>query len=246
MFSSAASSPSSGRCGTLDKVAVLRSLLSRAKGLIFDFDGLLADSERFHFMTYDEVFRRHGHALDQTEYDKYWTSLGHGVKGEIDRHGLDLDPVAIRREKMPIFSRYCEDGSIRLFDEAREMISVFSQMGKRLAIASGTPAGDVRAVLRNAGVEGSFEVVLGSDTILRLKPAPDVFLKTAEALGLAPRECLVFEDAEKGMYAAIEAGIPCIVIRTPPTKAFDFTSAALTAESHAEMLGLLKTLQRSA
>jgi HAD superfamily hydrolase (TIGR01509 family) len=226
----------------LDKVAVLRSLLSRAKGLIFDFDGLLADSERFHFMTYDEVFRRHGHALDQTEYDKYWTSLGHGVKGEVDRHGLDLDPVAIRREKMPIFSRYCEDGSIKLFDEAREMISVFSQMGKRLAIASGTPAGDVRAVLRNAGVEGSFEVVLGSDTILRLKPAPDVFLKTAEALGLAPAGCLVLEDAEKGMFAAIDAGIPVIIIRTPPTKGFDFSRADLTVDSHAEMLILLRTL----
>jgi len=131
--------PSNARCATLDKLAVLRSLLSRAEGLIFDFDGLLADSERFHFMTYDEVFRRYGHSLDPQEYNKYWTSLGHGVKGEIDRHGLDLDPVAIRREKMPIFSRYCEDGSIRLFDEAREMISVFSQMGKRLAIASGTP-----------------------------------------------------------------------------------------------------------
>jgi len=226
----------------LDKLAVLRSLLSRAKGLIFDFDGLLADSERFHFMTYDEVFRRHGHALDQEEYNKYWTSLGHGVKGEIDRHGLDLDPVAIRREKMPVFTRYCEDGSIRLFDEAREMIDIFSRMGKRMAIASGTPAGDVRAVLRNAGVDGLFEVVLGSDTILRLKPAPDVFLKTCEALGLSPAECLVFEDAEKGMFAAIDAGIPCVVIRTPPTRGFDFSRADLTVDSHAEMADLLRTL----
>jgi HAD superfamily hydrolase (TIGR01509 family) len=227
----------------LDKLAVLRSLLSRAEGLIFDFDGLLADSERFHFMTYDEVFRRHGHALDQEEYNKYWTSLGHGVKGEIDRHGLDLDPLEIRREKMPIFSRYCEDGSIRLYDEAREMIDAFSRMGKRMAIASGTPASDVRAVLRNAGVDGLFEVVLGSDTIPRVKPAPDVFLKTAEALGLAPAECLVFEDAEKGMFAAIEAGIPCIVIRTPATKNIDFSRADLTVESHGQMVALLRSLE---
>lgn len=227
----------------MDKLAVLRSLLSRAEGLIFDFDGLLADSERFHFMTYDEVFRRHGHALDQEEYNKYWTSLGHGVKGEIDRHGLDLDPLEIRREKMPIFSRYCEDGSIRLYDEAREMIDAFSRMGKRMAIASGTPASDVRAVLRNAGVDGLFEVVLGSDTIPRVKPAPDVFLKTAEALGLAPAECLVFEDAEKGMFAAIEAGIPCIVIRTPATKNIDFSRADLTVESHGQMVALLRSLE---
>jgi beta-phosphoglucomutase-like phosphatase (HAD superfamily) len=224
----------------LDKLSVLKKLLLSAKGLIFDFDGLLADSERFHFMTYDEVFRRYGHSLDPQEYNKYWTSLGHGVKGEIDRHGLDLDPLFIRREKMPIFTRYCEDGSIRLFDEAREMISVFSRMGKRLSIASGTPASDVRAVLRNAGVDGVFEAVLGSDTIPQVKPAPDVFLKTAEALALAPAECLVFEDAEKGMFAAIEAGIPVIIIRTPQTEGFDFSRADLTLDSHAAMVSLLR------
>jgi HAD superfamily hydrolase (TIGR01509 family) len=224
----------------LDKLSALRTLLLPARGLIFDFDGLLADSERFHLIAYDEVFRRYGHSLDEKEYYKYWTSLGHGVKGEIDRHGLDLDPLVIRREKMPIFTRYCEDGSIELFEEAREMIDVFSRMGKRLAIASGTPASDVRSVLRNAGVDGKFEVVLGSDTIPRLKPAPDVFLKTVDALGLAAAECLVFEDAEKGMFAAIEAGIPVIVIRTPQTQGFDFSRADLTVDSHAEMLGLLR------
>ena len=227
----------------MDKFSVLKRLLLPARGLIFDFDGLLADSERFHFMTYDEVFRRHGHALDQEEYNKYWTSLGHGAQGEIDRHGLDLDPLVIRREKMPIFSRYCEDGSIKLYDEAREMIDLLSRMGKRMAIASGTPAADVRAVLRNAGVEKWFEAVLGSDTIPRLKPAPDVFLKTVEALRLAPSEGLVFEDAEKGMYAAIEAGIPVVVIRTPQTNTFDFSRADLTVDSHAEMVGLLRELR---
>lgn len=226
----------------MDKLAVLKSLLASADGLIFDFDGLLADSERFHFMTYDEVFRRYGHSLDPQEYNKYWTSLGHGVKGEIDRHGLALDPVAIRREKMPIFTRYCEDGSIRLFDEAREMIDVLSRMEKCMAIASGTPASDVRAVLRNAGVIGVFDAILGSDTIPQVKPAPDVFLHAADALDLAPAECLVFEDAEKGMVAAIDAGIPVIVIRTPPTKGFDFSRADLTVDSHGEMVSLLRAL----
>jgi HAD superfamily hydrolase (TIGR01509 family) len=226
----------------LDKLATLKRLLLPAKGLIFDFDGLLADSERFHYEAYNAVFSRYGHTLDKTEYWKYWTSLGHGVQGEIDRHGLDLDPAAIRREKMPIFSRFCEDGTIGLYDDARRMIDVLAAMGKKMAVASGTPAPDVRAVLRNAGVEGLFEVVLGSDTIPRVKPAPDVFLKTAEALGLSPADCLVFEDAEKGMFAAIEAGMHVVIVRTPQTQGFDFTQADLTAESHAEMAALLETV----
>ena len=62
--------------------------------MIFDFDGVLADSEKWHFATYSEVFARHGHTIDETEYYKYWTSLGMGARGEIERFGLDLDPIA--------------------------------------------------------------------------------------------------------------------------------------------------------
>ncbi len=224
----------------MDKLATLKNLVLGAKGLIFDFDGLLADSERFHFLAYNEVFERFGHTIDETEYYKYWTSLGHGVRGEIERHNLDLDPVEIRREKMPIFSRYCEDGSIGLFDEATEIIESMSRLGKTMAIASGTPSGDIRAVLRNAGMTDTFEIILGSDTVPKIKPAPDIFLETLSQIGLKAKECVVFEDAEKGMFAAIEAGIPVIVIRNQQTKGFDFDRADLTVESHSEMVDLLQ------
>ncbi|UCG52961.1 MAG: HAD family phosphatase [Candidatus Latescibacterota bacterium] len=224
----------------MDKISQLRQLLRRARGLIFDFDGLLADSERYHFLSYNEVFARYGHVIDETEYYRYWTSLGLGVTGEIERHGLDLDPSAIRNEKMPIFTRYCEDGSIPIRDEAREMLETLSKTGKTMAIASGSPSTDVRAVLRNAGVENLFDVILGSDLVPKIKPAPDLFLRTLEAFGLPADECLVLEDAEKGMFAAITAGIPVIIIRTPETKSADFGRADLTVESHTEMIELLK------
>jgi beta-phosphoglucomutase-like phosphatase (HAD superfamily) len=162
------------------------------------------------------------------------------VRGEIERHGLDLDPTAIRTEKMPIFSKYCEDGSIGLFDEAAEIVSLLARLGKTLAIASGTPAGDIRAVLRNAGFEDTFKVILGSDTVPKIKPAPDIFLKTLSRIELRGEECVVFEDAEKGMFASIEAGIPVVVIRTPQTKRFDFSRADLTLDSHAETLDLVR------
>lgn len=224
----------------MDKLAIFKRLVLDAKGLIFDFDGLLADSERFHFLAYNEVFEQFNHSLDETEYYKYWTSLGHGVRGEIERHNLNLDPVAIRRDKMPIFSRYCEDGSIGLFDEAKEIIETLSHTGKTMAVASGTPAPDIRAVLRNAGLEGAFEVILGSDTIPKIKPAPDIFLETLSQIGLKAEECVVFEDAEKGMFAAIEAGIPVVIIRNAQTQGFDFSRADLTIDSHAETVELLR------
>lgn len=224
----------------MDKAQVLARLAGSARGFLFDFDGLLADSERFHYEAYNEVFARYGHTLDKNEYWKHWTSLGEGVDGEIRRHGLKLDPLEIRRQKMPIFSRYCEDGTVRLWKEAKAMVRRFAAAKKKMAVASGTPSGDVRAVLRNEGIDDLFHLVIGSDTVPRVKPAPDVFLKTAEALALAPHECLVFEDAEKGMFAAVAAGMPVIVIRTPQTAGFDFSRADLVVESHSEMIELLE------
>ncbi len=214
--------------------------MRRAKGFILDFDGFLADSEKYHYLSYTEVFARYGHEIDETEYYKYWTSLGHGAKGEIERHNLDVDPLAIREEKVPIFSRYCEDGSIKLFPEAKEFLACLTATGKTLAIASGSFAPDIRAVLKNAGVDDCFKTILGSDTVPRIKPAPDIFLKTLEVIGLKAADCVVFEDAEKGMFAAIEAGIPVVIVLTEQTKGFDFSRANLVAGSHAELVDLAK------
>jgi beta-phosphoglucomutase-like phosphatase (HAD superfamily) len=72
--------------------------------VIFDFDGILVDSERHHMAAYNAVFQKYGHTLDETEYFKYWTSLGHGPAGEIERHKLNIDPAEIRRQKRPTFS----------------------------------------------------------------------------------------------------------------------------------------------
>ena len=98
----------------MNKQAEFTRLLEAAHAIIFDFDGVLACSERWHFVTYEEVFTRYGHTLDETEYYKYWTSLGHGARGEIERHDLDLDPVAIRAEKQPLFTERCRGGAAGL------------------------------------------------------------------------------------------------------------------------------------
>jgi HAD superfamily hydrolase (TIGR01509 family) len=225
----------------LDKQRTLIRLLDAAKAVIFDFDGVLADSEKYHFVTYREVFARYGHTVDETEYYKYWTSLGRGAVGEIERHGLDLDPLAIRAEKLPLFSEYCRDGSIKLYAEVGEMLELLSEAGKMLTIASGTASYDIEAILKNAGVADKFLEIVGSDTVPSIKPAPDLFLAMLERLDLEPSECLVIEDAEKGVQAAIDAGIPVVVIRTRETKDFDFSRADLTLESHAELLELLRT-----
>ena len=74
----------------------------------------------------------------------------------------------------------------------------------------------------------------------RAKPAPDLFLAMLERIDLEPRECLVIEDAEKGMQAAIAAGLPVVVVRTRETREFDFSPADLVLDSHAELLEMMR------
>jgi beta-phosphoglucomutase len=224
----------------LDKPVKLEAIVKPAKGIIFDFDGVLADSEKYHFLSYKEVFAGYGHSVNETEYYKYWTSLGLGAKGEIDRHKLDIDPARIIEEKIPIFSRYCRDGSIRLYKEAKEIVSLFAKAGKRMAVASGSHRQDILAILENEGMENYFTAINGKESVSKTKPDPEVFLNSAKALGLTKNECVVFEDAEKGMFAALDAGIPVVVVKSRETRGFDFSQADLVLDSLSELLDLLK------
>ena len=208
--------------------------------VIFDFDGVLVDSERHHMAAYNAVFQKYGHTIDEEEYYKYWTSLGLGPKGEIERHNLSIDPQRIRDEKRPIFSEYCRSGTIRFFPEAHQVVERLARAGKVLTIASGSVRADIEAVLANEGLAGVFAAIVGSDTVAALKPAPDIFLRVLAMVGAAPSEALVFEDAEKGVGSAIAAGIPVVVVRTKETRLIDFRGADLVLESHAELLELAR------
>jgi HAD superfamily hydrolase (TIGR01509 family) len=185
--------------------------------------------------SYNAVFQKYGHTLDPVEYAKYWTSLGHGPKGEIERHKLDIDPLAIRREKRPIFSELCRNGTVQFFPEARELVSLLVRANKTLAIASGTMKVDIDAILKNEGLLETFVSVVGSDTAA-LKPDPESFEMVLEEVGASPSEAVILEDAEKGVSAANVAKIPVVVIRTPETRTIPFEGADLVLESHEELI----------
>jgi len=215
--------------------------LEQSKGIIFDFDGLLADSEPYHYLAYNEVFERYGHSLDKDEYWVEWTSKGKGIAGEIERHNLDLgiDPIELRKQKFEVYSRYCEDGDIRLFPEAIKVVE-FLKTRFPLAIASGSWGHDIRAILKNAGVEHLFENILGKESASKEKPHPDIFIKAAETLECPASQCVVIEDALKGLNASKAAKMRCIIIRNQLNLNFDFSRADLVLSSLSEFAALLR------
>lgn len=226
-----------------DQTKKLNQLLDNSQGVLLDFDGLLADSEPYHYLAYNEVFERYGHTIDQDEYWIEFTGKGKGIKGEVERYNLKLDVSHedMRQQKFDVYSRYCEEGDIKLFPGARELADNLGST-HRFIIASNSWEHDIRAILRNAEANHLFEKIIGKNPgKLREKPHPDIFIKAANEIGLEPSQCIVLEDALKGLKAAKEAGAPCIIIRNPLNQNCDFEEADCILPSLEEFsLGLSK------
>lgn len=206
--------PLDGRCILTCNDALLKDLLRDSELLLFDFDGVLADSEPFYRESWNRALEPWNHIIDEEEYWLHWSSLGEGLEGEIRRHSLHrVDAETAQANQKRIFEEFCLEGMIPLFhgvnDLLRTLISLQEHGGMKLAIASNTSAGLVRQVLTKNDAPVPF--IVGGDG-LRKKPSPDIFLRAASLMGVSPASTLVFEDALKGILAADRGGFRSVFV----------------------------------
>ncbi len=220
----------------------LNSIFEHCQGVIFDFDGLIVDSEPFHYRAYSEVFKKYGHTIDPEEYWVEFTSKGKGIAGEIERYNLKIDvkPEDMRREKFGIYSGFCQSGEIKLFPDARRLVELL-RTKYSIAIASGSWGHDIRTILGHADAQHLFPIILGKESATREKPHPDIFLNAAQAMGCPPAGCVVLEDALKGLDAAKQAGMACIIVRNKLNQNIDFHGADLIVSGLSEVLSLMES-----
>ena len=169
-----------------------------------------------------------------------WTSKGQGIAGEIERHNLELhiDPIKLREQKFEVYSQYCQNGDIKLFPEA---IKVVRQLKANLpvAIASGSWKHDIRTILKNSDAEYLFDNILGKESATKEKPHPDIFINAAKSLHCHASQCMVIEDALKGLIAAKAANMTCIIILNQLNQKIDFSEADLVFPSLSEFSATL-------
>jgi HAD superfamily hydrolase (TIGR01509 family) len=203
----------------------LRELLRARPALLLDFDGLLVDSEPLHFESFRRAFSRFGHAVDKQEYWRHFTHLGEGPEGEIRRHGLERVPAdVVRRDKDSIFAALCAQHPPAPRPGAALLLETLSRTRWPHLIASNTLSSDIERMLLHL-LRAEAPRIVGSDG-RPPKPAPDIYLAAAEALGRPPAGCVAVEDTLKGLQAAQAAGMQCIVVPGPQTARFEFPGAA--------------------
>jgi len=210
--------------------------------LIFDLDGLLADTERLHCQAYQMTFLEHGITLQELDYCEHWVRFGRGIADWVTLNNLAIDPDALRLRKS---EHYCAllNASLRPMDGALELLDAFHGQ-IRLALASSSYRDAINGVLVGLNMAHFFDVVVSGLDVAAVKPAPDIFLKAAHDLGLRPEECIVLEDAEKGVLAAHSAGMRCIAVPNDYTRHHDFSRATRICSSLKEITAeLLQSLE---
>lgn len=179
--------------------------------LIFDCDGTLVDSMPAHYRAWADTLARHG--IEFTErrfYELAGVPTDRVAATVAAEQGVTLDPVAVARQKDEQFLR-CLD-RVEAFEPvaavAREYRGVLP-----MAVASGSSRSLVERELAHLGMLDWFDVVLCAEDVPVPKPAPDIFLVAAQRLGMEPFRCIVYEDSDLGIQAAIAAGMQFVDAR---------------------------------
>jgi len=187
------------------------------RAAVFDFDGVLVDSEPLHFRSLRDALRPEGVEITEEDYRERLLAYDdrEAIRIALEHHGESADPARRQRieaRKVDIFARLIPE--VPVFDGARDLVRTLeAQMP--LAIASGARHDEVDAILRGVGLRDAFLAIVGAEDAERTKPDPSPYLEAARRLaartpGLAPAECVAFEDSMAGIAAALGAGMKVV------------------------------------
>ena len=207
----------------------------RIKALIFDFDGLILDTETPDYQTWQSIYRDHGFELPQDEWGKIVGGWGISTFDAAAHLSLlsqgRLDSVSLR-------DRHRSESSALLLSQpvlpgVIDTLRQAKQLGLKLAIGSSSPHSWVDMHAKRLGIFDYFDTVVCEDEvgIGRTKPYPDVYLAALKQLQVQKNEAVVFEDSPNGVRAARTAGIFVVAIPNPVTSLLTFEGANLTLRS---------------
>ena len=203
--------------------------------LVLDFDGLILDTETCTYDAVVDIFRDHGLELDLARWQAilgtadrpHWTEW---LADELGRP-VDRDTLVAQREK----ARMAALVTLPPCAGVEDLLAAAAGAGVPCAVASSSSAEWVVPHLERVGLRDRFAAVVTSDDVggdpRRTKPAPDLFLAAAAAVGQPPARCVALEDSPNGVRAAKAAGMAVVAVPGPMTAGLDFGGADLVVPS---------------
>ena len=218
------------------------------RAIVFDFDGLILDTEEPVYRSWVEVYEAHGEELPFEEWVQIVGSTTTGFHPQRhleERLGRPLTKEVLdrridRRTEL-VLANALLPGVVDHLDAAREL-------GLGLGVASSSTADWVRGHLHRLGILDRFQCLRCRDDVEHAKPEPDLYLAVTACLGVGPSEAVAIEDSPNGVTAAKRAGMRCVAIPNSITASLDFTGADLVLDSLSDvtLVELLERLTASA
>ena len=204
--------------------------------LVFDFDGLIMDSESPVYQAWLEIFEAHDAELPLD----VWIDCVGRAKGFFDPHaylesqtGEKFDRAEMKKAKRARFAEMIE-GS-KALPGVEQYFADAKKLGLKLGLASSGSRDWAEGQLKRLGLFDVFDCVRTRETVEHAKPEPDLFLSALEGLGASPAEAIAFEDSPNGIESAKRAGLFCVAVTNPITQAQDVSKADLRLDSLADM-----------
>ena len=185
------------------------------KGIIFDLDGVICSTDEYHYQAWKALADRLGIYFDRTINNRLrGVSRMESLEIILEKAACEYTPeekAAFAEEKNALYRQLLANMSpADLADEVRKTLHTLRGAGLKLAIGSSSK--NTPSILERIGLSGFFDAVADGNMITHSKPHPEVFLKAADMIGLAPSDCLVVEDAHAGVEAAVAGGFACAAI----------------------------------
>ncbi|WP_318446022.1 HAD family hydrolase [Photobacterium leiognathi] len=193
--------------------------LKQYKAVIFDMDGTLVDSMPAHIDAWQTTCEAHGIPVDR---DWFYTMGGsptlNTAKALIEKYQLDADPVYLAESKLRNFDDIKQKGEV--ITGTFEILKQAKALGMPSAIGTGCQRRHALEILTAAGLMSLLDEIVTANEVTQHKPFPETFLQAAEKLGVAAKDCVVFEDTELGCQAAKAAGMDCYLVADGEITAF--------------------------
>lgn len=185
------------------------------KGVLFDMDGVLADSEQFICKAAIMMFAELGFQVEPDDFKPFvGTGENNYLGGVAGKYGIEVDIEKVKARTYEIYQTIIR-GNLKPLPGAAEMVSKCRNLGLNLALATSADRIKMEANLNEIGIPASsFDAKVTGLDVVNKKPYPDIYIKAAEKLGLKAAECLVVEDAVTGITAARRAGCRCLAVST--------------------------------
>ena len=189
--------------------------MSRIKGCIFDLDGVIVDTAHYHYLAWKRLAEELGYPLTKQDNEQLkGVSRMESLERIMALAGIRLhkrEKEELADKKNTWFREYIEAMTPgEIFPGVKQLIHDLRSGGMKIGLASSSK--NAKSVVKLLEIESEFQAVVDGNMITHTKPHPEIFLITAEKLGVVPAACVVIEDAAAGVEAALAAGMKCIGI----------------------------------